>query len=208
MTETWATFGADLHLDLAGPRVRAGLEEALRDAVRTGRLHAGTRLPSSRALALDLGIARNTVADAYGQLVAEGWLTAVRGSGTQVAERTVAPETPAPTTAAPSRPIRYNLRSGSPDLSAFPRAAWLTAARRAIGAAPNDAFGYGDPRGHADLRRALAGYLARARGVRASAGPHRHLLRLHPGARPAVGGAAGRRGDVDRHRGVRPPAPP
>jgi GntR family transcriptional regulator/MocR family aminotransferase len=55
--------------------VRAGLESALRDAVRTGRLAPGVLLPSSRSLAADLGIARNTVADAYGQLVAEGWLT-------------------------------------------------------------------------------------------------------------------------------------
>ena len=87
MPDTWATSGIDLHLDLTGRRVRAGLEAALRDAVRTGRLRPATRLPSSRALASDLGIARNTVAEAYGQLVAEGWLTARRGSGTQVADR-------------------------------------------------------------------------------------------------------------------------
>jgi GntR family transcriptional regulator/MocR family aminotransferase len=80
MADTWATFGIDLHLDLAGRKVRTGLESALRDAVRTGRLAPGTRLPSSRALAADLGVARNTVAEAYGQLVAEGWLTAARGS--------------------------------------------------------------------------------------------------------------------------------
>jgi GntR family transcriptional regulator/MocR family aminotransferase len=66
MSRTWATFGVDLHLELTGRRVRAGLEEALRDAVRHGRLAAGSRLPSSRALAGDLGIARNTVAGAYG----------------------------------------------------------------------------------------------------------------------------------------------
>src|SRR5215471_1481493 len=86
MPETWANYGVDLHLDLAGARVRAGLEAALRDAARSGRLAAGTRLPSSRHLAADLGIARNTVADAYGQLVAEGWLEARTGSGTWVAE--------------------------------------------------------------------------------------------------------------------------
>ena len=90
MRETWATSGLDLHLEVGGSRVRAGLENALRDAVRTGRLAAGTRLPSSRSLAADLGIARNTVADAYGQLVAEGWLVARRGSGTRVSDR--APE--------------------------------------------------------------------------------------------------------------------
>ena len=97
MPETWAKdparvtraelsgaglSGADLHLDLSGTRVRAGLESALRGAVRDGRLRPGTRLPSSRALAADLGIARNTVAEVYSQLVAEGWLTARTGSGT------------------------------------------------------------------------------------------------------------------------------
>src|SRR5216683_419601 len=102
MQQSWANYGIDLHLELAaagasrgatgprGPRVtrvRAGLEAALRDAVRTGRLGAGVRLPSSRDLAADLGIARNTVADAYGQLVAEGWLEARTGSGTWVTAR-------------------------------------------------------------------------------------------------------------------------
>ncbi|KJY45931.1 hypothetical protein VR46_11975, partial [Streptomyces sp. NRRL S-444] len=63
MTEPWATFGADLHLDLsAGRGLRAGLVDALREAARSGRLAPGTRLPSSRSFAADLGIARNTVA--------------------------------------------------------------------------------------------------------------------------------------------------
>src|SRR5262245_9300992 len=91
MRDSWATYGIDLHLELAGSRLRAGLEAALRDAVRTGRLRPGIRLPSSRDLAADLGIARNTVADAYGQLVAEGWLTARTGSGTWVSECPAAP---------------------------------------------------------------------------------------------------------------------
>ncbi len=168
MAETWATSSLDLHLDLSGPRLRTGLETALRDGVRAGRLAPGARLPSSRALASDLGIARNTVADAYGQLVAEGWLEARRGSGTRVSER--APESEA--AAAPpqneaSRP-RHDLRPGSPDVSAFPRSAWLAAYRRALGNAPFEALGYGDPRGRPELRRALAGYLARVRGVRAT----------------------------------------
>ncbi|WP_143660583.1 GntR family transcriptional regulator, partial [Streptomyces fradiae] len=82
--------GVDLHLDIRGSGVRAGLMGALRDAVRTGRLAPGTRLPSSRTLAADLGVARNTVADAYAELVAEGWLTARQGSGTRVAPRAAA----------------------------------------------------------------------------------------------------------------------
>jgi GntR family transcriptional regulator / MocR family aminotransferase len=164
--------GLDLHLELAGPRVRAALEEALRQAVQTGRLAAGTRLPASRTLAADLGIARNTVADAYGQLVAEGWLMARQGSGTHVAEH--GPAGSAPRMAATDGPAeqlapRYSLKPGLPDLSDFPRAAWLSAARRALAAAPSAAFGYGDPRGRPELRAALASYLARARGVRATA---------------------------------------
>ncbi|KJY40840.1 GntR family transcriptional regulator, partial [Streptomyces sp. NRRL B-1568] len=120
--------GVDLHLDLRtgqGGR-RAALVRALREAVRSGRLAPGTRLPSSRALAADLGLARNTVADAYGELVAEGWLTALQGSGTRVARR-AAPPPPAPRPApAPdaARPA-YDLRPGSGDVSTFPRAAWL-----------------------------------------------------------------------------------
>ncbi|WP_139216326.1 GntR family transcriptional regulator, partial [Streptomyces sp. CC77] len=86
MTDPWATSpgGTDFHLEIRGPRRRAGLMEAIREAVRAGRLAPGTRLPSSRALAADLGLARNTVADAYAELVAEGWLTARQGSGTRV----------------------------------------------------------------------------------------------------------------------------
>ena len=92
MRETWATWGTDLHLeiDVSGTRVRRRLEDALRDAIQAGRLSPGTRLPSTRSLAADLGLARNTVADAYGQLVAEGWLVAGHGSGTWVAERVIA----------------------------------------------------------------------------------------------------------------------
>ncbi|HEX4658732.1 MAG TPA: PLP-dependent aminotransferase family protein [Streptosporangiaceae bacterium] len=168
MEKTWAIAGLDLHLDVSGSRVRAGLEAALRDAVQAGRLAAGTRLPSSRTLAADLGIARNTVADAYNQLVAEGWLTARQGSGTRVAgiaADLVAP--PAlPAAAEAGLPISYDLRAGSPDLSSFPRSAWLAAGRKALNAASSRALGYGDSRGRPELRSALAGYLARARGVR------------------------------------------
>ncbi|MEU5280648.1 PLP-dependent aminotransferase family protein [Streptomyces asoensis] len=173
MARSWATFGVDLHLEPTGPRLRRGLTDALREAVRSGRLPSGVRLPSSRSLAADLGIARNTVADAYADLVAEGWLTARQGSGTRVAEGRQVP----PPGARPHRPERpgpaYDLRPGTPDLGSFPRAEWLRAARRALTAAPSDALGYGDPLGRAELRTALAGYLARTRGVRADPG---HLV--------------------------------
>jgi GntR family transcriptional regulator / MocR family aminotransferase len=169
MDKTWAISGVDLHVELHGHLVRAGLEAALREAVQTGRLAPGTRLPSSRGLAFDLGIARNTVAEAYGQLVAEGWLTARQGSGTRVAgPAAVSPVPAADTSRSPgTRQVRYDLRAGFPDLSAFPRAGWLSAARKALSAAPSQALSYSDPRGRPELRTALAAYLARARGVRA-----------------------------------------
>ncbi|MFE2232803.1 PLP-dependent aminotransferase family protein [Streptomyces sp. NPDC059442] len=169
MANDWATFGADLHLELRGATLRTGLMDALREAVRSGRLEAGTRLPSSRSLAVDLGVARNTVADAYAELVAEGWLTARQGSGTRVARRAAPRRGPAPRGGAPARPVSgrptYSLKAGVPDLASFPRAEWLKASRRALTAAPHEAFGYGDPRGRIELRTALAEYLARARGV-------------------------------------------
>ncbi|MYS23760.1 GntR family transcriptional regulator / MocR family aminotransferase [Streptomyces sp. DvalAA-14] len=171
-----STFGTDLHLDLNGPGLRAGLTDALREAVRTGRLAPGTRLPSSRSLAGDLGIARNTVTEAYAELVAEGWLTAQQGSGTKVARRTE-PRTAAPAaarTATAPGPPQYGLLPGPPDLAEFPRAKWLAAARRALTAAPHDAFGIGDALGRVELRTALADYLARARGVYAE--PDRVVL--------------------------------
>ncbi|MFI2609793.1 PLP-dependent aminotransferase family protein [Kitasatospora sp. NPDC018619] len=159
--------GSDLHLDLpAGGGRRAALMAALREAIRSGRLTPGTRLPPYRTLAADLGLARNTAAEAYAELVAEGWLTARQGSGTAVAERAA----PVPR-ARPRRPSRrpgpaHDLRQGQPDAASFPRTAWLAAARRALTAAPNEAFGPGDPQGRRELRTVLADYLARARGVR------------------------------------------
>ncbi|MFJ1757523.1 PLP-dependent aminotransferase family protein [Kitasatospora sp. NPDC088134] len=177
---SWATFGGDLHLDLDAGRGRglgrrAALEDALRTAVRDGRLAAGTRLPSSRALAVDLGLARNTVAEAYTRLTAEGWLTSRQGSGTVVAARGPQPAPAAPPPGpAPGPAVRHDLRPGTPDLGRFPRTAWLAAARRALAAAPNEALGYGDPRGRIELRHALAGHLARVRGVRTD--PERLLI--------------------------------
>jgi GntR family transcriptional regulator/MocR family aminotransferase len=165
MPQAWANHGLDLHLNLAGPRVRAGLESALRDAVRTGRLAAGVRLPSSRDLAADVGVARNTVAEAYAQLVAEGWLTARTGSGTWVSERPAVTASAAGVPAEQPRPPRYDLRAGVPAVSAFPRREWLATARAALGAAADDVLGYPDPRGLPELRMALVGYLSRTRGV-------------------------------------------
>lgn len=181
MSKAWVNsaerIGADLHLDLSGTGSRrAALARALRSAIQDGRLAAGTRLPPYRSLAADLGVARNTVADTYAELVAEGWLTARQGSGTQVAERV----TPVKTARVPKKPVAgssapvHNMSQGQPDVSSFPRKAWSTSTRRALAVAPNDAFGPGDPQGRIELRIALAEYLARVRGVRT--GPERIVI--------------------------------
>ncbi|WP_376774026.1 MocR-like pyridoxine biosynthesis transcription factor PdxR [Allostreptomyces psammosilenae] len=148
---------------------------ALREAIGSGRLAPGTRLPPYRSLARDLGVALNTVGAAYGELVAEGWLTARQGSGTRVARRgTPLPRDRARRSAPVPRRPAHDLMPTSPDASAFPRAAWQASARRAMAAAPADAFGVGDPRGRLELRTELTEYLARARGV--GTAPHRIVI--------------------------------
>ncbi|NGO73046.1 PLP-dependent aminotransferase family protein [Streptomyces boncukensis] len=201
--------GADLHLRLSEKGSRqAALTAALREAVREGRLAPGSRLPPYRSLAADLGLARNTVASAYAELVAEGWLTARQGSGTRVSER-AAQRRPQRAPRRPPRPARgprYDLRQGQPDASSFPRTAWAAAARRALSAAPHEAFGPGDPQGRVELREALAEYLARARGVRTT--PDRivvcsgfvHALRLLYGGAHGTGG----RGVLRGHLAIEP----
>jgi GntR family transcriptional regulator / MocR family aminotransferase len=171
--DSWANSGSrDLHLDLRqtitpGARgARDLLLSALRDAVRSGRLAPGTMLPPSRGLAADLGLARNTVAEAYAELVAEGWLASKQGAGTWVVNRigTEIPARPRGVRVVPT----HNLMPGSPDVSEFPRHEWAASTRRALTNAPTEALRMGDPRGRPEIRDALAEYLARARGVRAS----------------------------------------
>jgi GntR family transcriptional regulator / MocR family aminotransferase len=137
----------------------------LRAAIRAQRLAPGQRLPSTRTLAYDLGIARGTVVEAYAQLQAEGYLTARHGAGTWVADVAVAAPGPARPVEPAARPGRFDFNPGLPDLAAFPRVAWTSALRRALRDAPAPTLGYGDPRGRVELREALAAYLARARGA-------------------------------------------
>jgi GntR family transcriptional regulator/MocR family aminotransferase len=169
----WTTF-RELLLPADGRPVAGGrgrrLESALREAVRGGRLAAGVRLPSSRDLAAQLGVARGTVTAAYGQLVAEGYLTSRRGSGTTIAATpgpVAAPRKPARPAAAPG--WRFDLRPGIPALAAFPRAEWVSATRAALAELPDEALGYPDPAGLYELRAELAGYLGRVRAVTADA---------------------------------------
>jgi GntR family transcriptional regulator/MocR family aminotransferase len=172
----------DLLLELRrgnGRSLRAQLEEALRAAIREGRLGAGARLPSSRALAADLGVARGLVVEAYAQLAAEGWVVSRAGSGTRVAEATAAGQPVRPRgdllpagwwerrghPDAGGRALRYDFRPGVPDLAAFPRAAWQAALKRSVQTLAAADLSYGDPRGLGALRAALAAYLRRVRGV-------------------------------------------
>jgi GntR family transcriptional regulator / MocR family aminotransferase len=158
--------GPELLLEVSarGSR-RVAVEEALRAAIRGGRLAAGTRLPSTRDLAAQLGLSRGTVTQAYEQLTAEGWLTARSGAGTRVAADAAPPASHRPVPPA-RQAVRHDLRPGRPDGRAFPRDEWGRAVRYALREAPADAFGEADPRGRDELRSVLAAYLGRVRGVR------------------------------------------
>jgi GntR family transcriptional regulator/MocR family aminotransferase len=139
------------------------LERALRDGVRSGSLRAGTPLPSTRALAAELGISRGLVVAAYAQLGAEGYLRLRRNAPPVVASGVgVAAEA---RTLAADPHWTHNLRPDLPDFGAFPRGEWLKSYRAALRSAPNAELGYGDVRGSAQLRNALVTYLGRVRGV-------------------------------------------
>jgi len=119
------TEGLDLHLgvDKAAGFVGRALETALREAIRSGRLHPGARLPGSRSLAADLGISRGTVVQAYAQLIAEGWLAGTTGSGTRVADLPGAGSVAGrgEDLSPPAARLAVDLRPGRPDL----RRHWL-----------------------------------------------------------------------------------
>ncbi|MFD6275341.1 PLP-dependent aminotransferase family protein [Streptomyces sp. NPDC060209] len=141
------------------------LQAALRDAVRSGRLPAGTRLPASRALAADLGVSRGLVTEAYEQLTAESYLRAGRGAGTWVSG-SVRPAAEEARDLSPRAPgARVDFRPGTPDLALFPRSAWAAAHRTVLDRLPHSSLGYPDPRGLPELRVALASLLTRRRGV-------------------------------------------
>ncbi|MDL5200205.1 PLP-dependent aminotransferase family protein [Streptomyces sp. ALI-76-A] len=141
------------------------LQEALRAAVRSGRLTAGTRLPSSRDLAADLGVSRGLVTEAYEQLTAEGYLRSGRGAGTWVGDAVRAARPRARDLAPRSPGAKADFVPGTPDLALFPRAAWAAAQRGVLAEVAHQELGYPDPRGLPRLRTALAELLARRRGV-------------------------------------------
>jgi GntR family transcriptional regulator/MocR family aminotransferase len=183
MAIEWSGLSPELlvRLDRSdGQPLRAQLEASLREAIRGGRLRAGERLPSSRELARELGVSRGLVQDCYGQLLAEGYLTSRTGSATRVADisgqqagdaaeaRPAVGPPAAPTVSGVPGVLIADFQPGVPDLSSFPRAEWAWAVKQACTQAADADLGYGDPRGSAELREVLAGYLRRVRAADAS----------------------------------------
>ncbi|MCT7661613.1 MocR-like pyridoxine biosynthesis transcription factor PdxR [Mycobacterium deserti] len=167
MTISGTTSGPELLLELdrdSQDPLHRQLANGLREAIRSGRLAPYTRLPSTRVLASDLGVSRRLVVDAYGQLAAEGFLLSRHGSGTRVATVDAASSRGR---AAVEASTRYDVDflPGSPDLSSFPRNAWLRALRQGLAGLESDAFGYVAPKGLGVTRLAVADYLRRTRGV-------------------------------------------
>ena len=169
MSAEWSGSGPELLVTLDRDQpLRAQLEAQLRTAIRSGRLAADERLPSSRSLARDLGLSRGLVQECYEQLRAEGYLTSRGGSATRVAalsqQRTAVPP-PSREPAEPRSARIASFESGVPDLGLAPREDWAWAVREACRALPNSAFHYGDPRGVPETREILAAYLGRVRAV-------------------------------------------
>jgi GntR family transcriptional regulator/MocR family aminotransferase len=159
-----------LELDRSRPP-GAQIEHQLRRLMGTGSLPVGTALPSTRTLAADIEVSRGVAVRAYAQLAAEGYIRLRRGAPPLVVMTPVEPvawdaieEDVAVAFA------RYNLRPDLPDLSLFPRGEWLSASRAALQRAANHDLAYGEPFGAAELRHQLAPFLARTRGVVATAG--------------------------------------
>jgi GntR family transcriptional regulator/MocR family aminotransferase len=156
----------DLEMEFRpGVPLRRQLEGALRVAIRSGRLAPGSVLPPSRDLADEIGVSRGVVVDSYAQLATEGYLTAKRGSGTHVALLPASGRPPAPRKVRVPEHFRYDLRPGQADFHAFPRARWKASLVRALRELPDRRLGYANHLGVAELRNAVAGYLARGRGV-------------------------------------------
>ena len=147
---------------------------AIREAIETGRLASGARLPSWRDLAAQLGVSRGTVRVAYERLIAEQFAIGLGAAGTRVAGRPSPSSRPDWSPEAPPLPDLFHdfgtsplaFQMGVPSQDAFPFKLWsriLTRETRRVTAAP---VGYPDPRGDPDLRKEIAAYLGIARGIR------------------------------------------
>ena len=143
----------------------AQLAAHIRALIVDGTVARGDRLPSSRALAVDLGVSRAVTEQGYEQLVAEGWLTTRRGAGTFVASgghNTGATATEIPR--GPREQPLVSLDTGTPWIDPRQNPGWRRAWREVSATPPPR--GYDDPRGLPELREALADRLGRTRGLR------------------------------------------
>lgn len=164
----------ELHRDSSTSLGRQ-LYDQLRTRIFQGDLQAGTRMPSSRNLAKDYQIARNTVIEVYEQLIAEGFLATKQGSGTFVNdgayfsgfEEKQSPIPTPPPSAAPKNSI-LNFAIGTPDISLFPRGTWAKHLKQVCDYSPDSDFHYGNPDGDAELQAQLTDYLSRTKGIHCS----------------------------------------
>ena len=145
----------------------------IRRMILNGDLESGKKLPSTRMLSSELSVSRNTVIEAYSQLIAEGYLCAYEGSGTVVSDGLRAPGIAAPSDLTPA-PRQHekppanqiiDFRTGVPALEYFPRKEWCGLYRDVCGEIPPSSFGYCEAPGIWELREAIAQYLYRARGI-------------------------------------------
>lgn len=143
----------------------------LRAQITAGQLPPGSRLPASRALAQDLGVARSTVVTAYDQLVAEGYLETRRGAGIFVCDiAPISPPAAQPVTHIPAAPSREGLLSpGAPDPTIFPVHPWARCVARVARNTPQALVHQDDAFGDPELRREIASYAGRWRGITATA---------------------------------------
>jgi len=172
MAIQWSGLGPELLVKMergSAQSLRSQLESGIREAIRTGRLAGGERLPSSRELARELGVSRGLVQECYAQLLSEGYLTSQTGSATRVALEAHSAAVKPALVPPPASRLIADFRHGVPDLASFPRSDWVWATREACASAANADLDYGDPRGNTVLREVLAGYMRRVRAADADA---------------------------------------
>jgi GntR family transcriptional regulator/MocR family aminotransferase len=164
MNETSRPWEVLLHVDRGGDgTLRAQLQIRLREAIASGALAPGERLPSTRSLSGQIGVSRGVVIDTYEQLAIEGFVELRERAAPRVAP--AAPTRAAHDERPPAPGPRFDFSATSPDIALFPRQAWRRELDRALATLPDSALDYGDPRGAIELRTELSRYLGRVRGV-------------------------------------------
>lgn len=166
-------FGIELHRN-SDTSLSRQIYQTLRDRITDGQLAAGDALPSTRELARELVISRNTVSEAYEMLSAEGYITSRQGSPARISEGLFieASQSAEQAEAVPlhTYPILADFRTGKPDLRQFPRFQWLMFMRKAAENLSLSDFGYTGPEGLPALRAEIASWLFRSRGLIVPAG--------------------------------------